>query len=43
VAKRVKGRLEASWAFIYAVLVILVLAGLGYFAWVVFFAPQTIT
>ena len=41
VAKRIKGKLETRWTFIFAVLGILVVAGLGYFTWVVFLAPQT--
>jgi hypothetical protein len=36
VAKRVKGALEKRWAFIYCLLVVMALAGIGYFVWQAF-------
>jgi pSer/pThr/pTyr-binding forkhead associated (FHA) protein len=43
VAKRAKGALEKRWAFIYTVLVIIVLAGVGYFVWQIFIQPPAIS
>jgi predicted component of type VI protein secretion system len=43
VAKRAKGALEKRWAFIYTVLIILALAGLGYFVWQIFIQQPVIS
>jgi len=39
VKKRPKGMLEKRWAFIYTLLIIFALAGVGYFVWQVFVQP----
>ena len=43
IVKKIKGAQDKMWTMILAVLGLLALAGIGYFVWVVFFTPVTLS
>jgi hypothetical protein len=43
IVKRIRGSLAKVWTLIFAILGILTVAGIGYFVWVVFFTPTTLS